>query len=281
VALPGTATGGTVVSGSSAGGTVVGGAAGKTVVVPPELAKVEAQAAVEVPAPAVPAGRAPEARRVAETAVKVRRATWVVEKLLPPPPDGITAFDFAAIKVGSRGWIDTTAEVVKSADGVLVLKPAAVALPESVIVGIPVEDKIATAKSVDLRGEFAVDRAATVDGRETLILKPVTVAKALDAATAKLVTAARVRLEEAKAEYANAVAILAAAKKKAMDAALAKASVEAAKRIPVPDNATGEERIKAKRDQDDLAQKLAKADFDKIAEYYGNVPGTEPAPPRK
>jgi hypothetical protein len=269
--LPGTATGGTTVGGTTG---VAGEASTKTLVVPPEIARLEAQAAVEIPAPAVPAGRAPEAKRVAEATVKVQRATWVVEKLLPAPPDGILRFDFATVKVGSRGWLDTTASVVSTSNGVAVIRPAG-NVPEGIMIGMPATDAIAVGKTVDLRGEFAIEKAVTVDGREVLLMKSVTPAHELDAAVAKLLTVARKRLEDAKAEYANAVAVLVAAKKKAMDAALERASVEAAKKIPVPDNASGEERIKAKNDQDVLARKLAQPEIDKIVAAYGDVPGDQ------
>lgn len=241
--------------------------------VPPELAKLEAEAAVEVTAPQVPAGTAPEAKAVAQTAVKVRRATWVVEKLLPPPPEGLTSLNFSALKVGASGWLDTTADVQRTVEGVTFIRPAGTA---EVVVGMAAQSDATTAKTVTLRGEYAVDRAVTLDGREVLVLKEVAAAKALDPAAAKLISAARVRLEEAKAEYANAVAVLTAAKKKAVDAVMVNATAAAAKQVPVPDNATGEERIKAKKDQDELAQKLAKAELDRIAEMYGVVPAADP-----
>jgi hypothetical protein len=240
------------------------------------LAKLEAEAAVEIPAPQVPAGRAPEAKRVAEAAVKVRRATWVVEKLLPPAPEGVTTLSFTGLKVGARGWVDTTGDVVATHEGVMVVRPSGAAA-DAAMVGVAASDQTATVKSLNLRGEYVVDRAITVDGRDVLVLKEVAAAKALDAATARLINAARVRLEEAKAEYSNAVAVLVAAKKKAVDAVMERTTAEAAKQVPVPDNATGEERIKAKADQDRLAQKLAKPELDKIAEMYGDVPGTTPA----
>jgi hypothetical protein len=239
------------------------------------LAKLEAQAAVEIKAPAVPAGRAPEAKRVAEAAVKVRRATWVVEKLLPAPPEGVTVLNLNAIKVGARGWLDTTADVARTAEGVTVIRPAGLTA-EGVVVGVPAIAEAATVKTIPLRGEYIVDRTATVDGREVLVLKEMAAAKALDDAQTKLISAARARLEEAKAQYANALAVLVAAKKKAVDAALARTQAEAARQIPVPDNATGEERIKAKKDQDELAQKMAKPELDKIAEMYGDVPAVDP-----
>jgi len=241
---------------------------------PPELVKLEAEAAVEIPAPQVPAGKAPEAKHVAEAAVKVRRASWVVEKLLPPPPEGLTTLNFAALKVGTRGWLDTTGEVMKTSEGVMVLRPAGAA--EGIAVGLPAADAVTAVKTINLRGEYLVDRAITVDGRDVLVLKEVAVAKALDPAVSRLINAARVRLEEAKADYANATAVLVAAKKKAVDAVMEKATAEAAKQIPVPDNADGEQRIKAKRDQDDLAGKLAKAELDKIAEAYGVIPAADP-----
>jgi len=242
---------------------------------PAELTKLEAEAAVEIKSPPVPAGRAPEAKRVAEAAVAVKRATWVVEKLLPPPPEGLTSLNFTALKVGARGWVDTTGDVVKTAEGVMVLRPG-VATAEGVTVGMAATDAASTVKSVTLRGEYVVDRAVTLDGREVLVLKEVAAAKAIDPALTKVLSAARARLEEAKAEYANAVAVLATAKKKAVDAVMERATAEAAKKIVVPDNATGEERIKAKRDQEDLAGKLAKAELDRIAEAYGDVPGVDP-----
>jgi len=290
VVAPGTTTGttgtagttgaaGIGATGGAAGGSTPGAVGGATVVtpvaVPPELAKIEAQAAVEIPTPQVPAGRAPEAKAVAEAAVKVRRATWVVEKLLPPPPEGMTALNLTTLRVGASGWVDTTGEVTRTAEGVMVVRPSG-ATAEAPLIGLPVTDTTNTVKSVNLRGEYAVDRAVTVDGRDVLVLKEVSTAKALDAATAKLISAARARLEQAKAEYANALGVLAAAKKKAVDAVMERTTVEAAKQVPVPDNATGEERIKAKAEQDRLAQKLAKADLDKIAEMYGDVPGTDP-----
>jgi len=251
-------------------GTV--GAGTTTAVIPPELAKLEAQAAVEVRAPEVPAGRAPEAKRVAEAAVKVRRATWVVEKLLPPPPEGVTALNLNGIKVGARGWLDTTADVVRTADGVTVIRPAGLTA-ENVVVGVPAV--AGAGKTVSLRGEYIVDKAVTLDGREVLVLKEVAAAKALDDGLTRLIAAARARLEEAKAQYANAVAVLVAAKKKAVDAVMARAQAEAAKQIPVPDNATGEVRIKAKQDQQQLAGKLAKSELDKIAAMYGDVPAVD------
>jgi len=242
---------------------------------PPELVKLEAEAAVEIPAPKVPAGKAPEAKQVAEAAVKVRRASWVVDKLLPPPPEGITTLNLATLKVGNRGWLDTTGDVTKTAEGVMFVRPAG-AVADGLMVGLAATDAASTVKSINLRGEYVVDRAMTIDGRDVLILKEVAAAKALDAAAGRLINAARVRLEEAKANYANAIAVLAATKKKAVDAVMEKASAQAAKQIPVPDNAEGEQRIKAKRDQDDLAGKLAKAELDKIAEAYGDVPGVDP-----
>jgi hypothetical protein len=241
----------------------------------PELVKLEAEAAVEIPAPQVPAGRAPEAKRVAETAVKVRRASWVVEKLLPPPPDGLTSLSFASLKVGTRGWLDTTGDVTKTVEGVMLVRPSG-ATTEGLTVGLPATDAASSVKTVSLRGEYLVDRAVTVDGREVLVLKEVAAAKALDPAATRLINAARIRLEEAKADYANATAVLTAAKKKAVDAVMEQATVQAAKQIPVPDNAEGEQRIKAKRDQDDLAGKLAKAELDKIAEAYGVVTAADP-----
>ena len=157
----------------------------------------------------------------------------------------------------------------------MVVRPAGV-VAEGLVVGLPTTDAVTSVKTVSLRGEYLVDRAMTLDGREVMVLKEVAAAKALDPAQARLLNAARVRLEEAKAEYANATAVLTATKKKAVDAVMEKASAEAAKKIPVPDNAAGEERIKAKRDQDDLAGKLAKADLERIAEAYGVVPAVDP-----
>lgn len=266
---PGPPAGKTPVPGTTAPPTVVVTPAP----VPPELAKLEAEAAVEIPSPQVPAGKAPEAKAVAEATVKVRRATWVVEKLLPPPPEGLTVLNFGALKVGASGWLDTSAEVQRTVEGVTLIRPAGTA---DVVVGVAAQADAATAKTVTLRGEYTVDRAVTLDGREVLVIKEVAAAKGLDPAMAKLISAARVRLEEAKAEYANAAAVLAKAKQKAVDAVTASGTAEAAKQIPVPDNATGEERIKAKKDQQELAQKLAKAELDRIAEAYGVVPAADP-----
>jgi hypothetical protein len=273
-------TGGTTVGGGTTGsGTATGGSTGGSTVVtpaavPPELAKLEAQAATEIPVPPVPAGKAPEAKKVAEAAVRVHRATWVVEKLLPAAPEGVTALNFTSLAVGNRGWIDTTGEVVKTAEGVMVVRPSLASA--DVVVGLPATDTAATTKTVSLRGEYVVDRTVSLDGRDVLVLKEVNAAKPLDPALAKLIAAARVRLEQAKADYANAVAVLTAAKKKAVDAVMERANVEAAKQVPVPDNATGEQRIKAKRDQDELAGKLAQKELDAIAEAYGVVPAADP-----
>jgi hypothetical protein len=196
----------------------------------------------------------------------------VVEKLLPPPPEGVTALNLNGIKVGARGWLDTTADVVRTADGVTVIRPAGLTA-ENVVVGVPAV--AGAGKTVSLRGEYIVDKAVTLDGREVLVLKEVAAAKALDDGLTRLIAAARARLEEAKAQYANAVAVLVAAKKKAVDAVMARAQAEAAKQIPVPDNATGEVRIKAKQDQQQLAGKLAKSELDKIAAMYGDVPAVD------
>jgi len=106
---------------------------------PPELVKLEAEAAVEIPSPQVPAGKAPEARQVAEAAVKVRRASWVVEKLLPPPPEGLTTLNLASLKVGNRGWLDTTGDVTKTAEGVMFVRPAG-AVVDGLMLGLPVTD---------------------------------------------------------------------------------------------------------------------------------------------
>jgi hypothetical protein len=252
----------------------VGGTVRTPVSVPPELAKLEAQAATEIPVPPVPAGKAPEAKRVAEATVRVSRATWVVEKLLPAAPEGVTSLNFASLSLGTCGWVDTTGEVVQTAQGVMVVRPSLAS--SDVMVGLPATDAAATTKTVSLRGEYLVDRAVSVDGRDVLVLKEVNAAKPLDPALAKLIAAARVRLEEAKADYANALSVLVAAKKKAVDAVMERATAEAAKQVPVPDNATGEERIKAKRDQDALAGKLAQKELDQIAEAYGAIPAADP-----
>jgi hypothetical protein len=244
------------------------------VAVPPELAKLEAEAATEIPVPPVPAGKAPEAKRLAEATVRVRRATWVVEKLLPPAPEGLTALNFTSLSVGTRGWVDTTGDVVQTAQGVMVVRPSLASA--NVVVGLPATDAAATTKTVSLRGEYLVDRAVSVEGKDVLVLKEVAAAKPLDAAVARLISAARARLEEAKADYANAFAVLTAAKKKASDAVMERATAEAAKQIAVPDNATGEERIKAKVDQENLAGKLAKKELDEIAEAFGTLPAADP-----
>jgi hypothetical protein len=245
-----------------------------TTVRPPELVKLEAEAAAEIPIPPVPPGRAAEAKKVAETSVAVKRATWVVEKLLPPPPEGVAVLKLAEIKVGSRGWVDLTSDVVKVSDGVAVLRAPGVA--EGVTIGVPVAADAATVKTLAVRGEFIVDRPVTIDGREVLVLKEVVAAKALDSEKAKVLDAARKRLEEAKAAHAQAVAVLKDTRQRAEKAVLEKTQAEAEKQIPVPKDADVEEQAKAKAKQQELALKLAKAELEKIAQMYADTPVVEP-----
>ncbi len=240
-----------------------------TISKPPELTKLEAKAAVQIPIPIVPPGKAPEVKRVAEAAVKVARASWVVEKLLPPPPEGTSSLRLAEMKVGNTGWLDLTGEVLKNDQGVAVVRPS-IAPSSDFTVAIPMENGVTVPRQVALRGEYRVDKAVTVDGKEMLLLKEMHAAKALDPALARVVDAARRRLETAKAEYARAVANLVEARKKAETAALEKVRGEAAKRIPVPKDASAEEQIKAKRDQDALARKLASKELEKIEASYSD-----------
>jgi hypothetical protein len=235
---------------------------------PPELVKLEAQAATEIPAPVVPAGRAPEAKTVAETAVAVRRAQWVVEKLLPPPPEGLTPLRFDELKAGTRGWVDLNADVVKVQDGMAVVRP--LTAREGIEFAVPVTGD---AKTVNLRGEYVADRQVTIDGREVLVLREVTAAKALDPAQAALLDAARKRLEEAKAAHAQAVAVLRETRAKAEQAITQRAREQAAKEVVLPKDADVEEQVRLRARQQELALKLAKGELDKLNALYG-----EPVP---
>jgi hypothetical protein len=241
---------------------------------PPELVKLEAEAAVEIPVPTVPAGRAPEAKKVAETSVAFKRATWVVEKLLPPPPEGVTALKLTELKVGSRGWVDLTSDVVKVSEGVAILRSGTTA--EGVTFAVPVAADAATVKAMTLRGEYIVDRPVTIDGREVLVLKEAVAAKALEPAQAKVLDAARKRLEEAKAAHAQAVAVLKDTRKRAEKAVLEKTQAEAEKQLPVPKDADVEEQAEIKAKQQELALKLAKEELEKIAMMYADTPVTDP-----
>lgn len=252
---------------------------------PPELVKLEAQAATEIPLPTVPPGRAPEVKKVAESSVALRRAQWVVEKLLPPPPEGVTSLKLTELKVGSRGWLDLTGEVVKVAEGVAIVRPS-VGL-DGVTFAVPVAADAAEVKSLNLRVEFIVEKPVTIDGREIVVLKEVTAAKPLEDAKAKLVDAARKRLEVAKAAHAQAVAVLKDTRKRAEKKVMEKALAEAEKQMPIPKNADAEEQIKAKAKQQELAGKLAKEEFEKIAQIYADFPVIDPIegssvpPPKK
>jgi hypothetical protein len=245
-----------------------------TTVRPPELIKLEAQAAVEIPTPVVPAGRAPEAKKVAETSVAVKRAAWVVEHLLPPPPEGVAALKLAELKVGARGWVDLTGDVVKLADGVAIVRPALGT--ETVTFAVPVATDVTTLKAVTLRGEYVADRTVAFDGRDVVVLKEVTAVKPLDGAQAKVLDAARKRLEAAKAEHAQAVAVLKDTRKRAEDRVLEKTRAEAEKQIPVPKDTDVEEQVKIKAKQQELALKLAKAELEKIAMMYDDRQVVEP-----
>jgi hypothetical protein len=239
---------------------------------PPELVKLEAQAATEIPAPVVPAGRAPEAKKVAETAVAVRRAQWVVEKLLPPPPEGMTVLKFDELKAGTRGWVDLTADVVKVHDGMAVVRP--LSAREGIEFAVPVTGDV---KSVNLRGEFVADRRVTIDGREVLVLREVTAAKALDPGQAALLDAARKRLEEAKAAHAQAVAVLRDVRAKAEQTITQRARAEAEKQVVIPKDADVEEQVRIRARQQELALKLAKGELDKLNTLYGEPIPTDAA----
>lgn len=235
---------------------------------PPELVKLEAEAATAIPAPEVPAGRAPEAKKVAETAVAVRRAQWVVEKLLPPPPEGVSAFKFDELKDDTRGWVDLTADVVKVQDGMAVIRPPTAR--EGVEFAVPITGD---AKSVNLRGEYVADRRVTIDGREVLVLRQVTAAKELDPGQTALLDAARKRLEQAKAAHAQAVAVLRDVRAKAEQEITQRARDDAAKQVVIPKDADVEEQVRIRARQQEVALKLAKAEFEKLNTLYG-----EPTP---
>jgi len=233
---------------------------------PPELVKLEAQAATEIPAPVVPAGRAAEAKKVAETAVAVRRAQWVVEKLLPPAPEGLAPLKFDELKDGTRGWVDLTADVVKVQDGMAVVRPPGAR--EGVSFAVPVT---ADGKTVNLRGEFVADRRVTIDGKEVLVLREVTAAKALEPGQAALLDAARKRLEEAKAANAQAVAVLRDVRSKAEQTITQRAREQADKEVVIPKDADVEEQVRIRARQQELALKLAKAELDKLTTLYGKA----------
>lgn len=237
---------------------------------PPELTKLEAEAAIEVPIPKVPAGRAPEVKQVADAAVAVRRATWVLEKLLPQRPEGVAPLKLASMRAGDRGWVDMTGEVVSVGDGMLFVRPTVSPSPDFMF-ALPAAAATTAPKNVNLRGEFLVDRAVPVEGRDVMLLKETAPAK-LEPAQAKLVDAARQRLEMAKADFATAAANLQAARKKALDTALERARAEAARQIPVAKDAPAEEQIKAQRNQDDLTAKLAREELARIEGVYSDKP---------
>jgi hypothetical protein len=241
---------------------------------PPELVKLEAQAATEIPLPTVPPGRAEEVKKVAETSVALRRSQWVVEKLLPPPPEGLTSLKFTEMKVGSRGWVDLTGDVVKMSDGVAVVRTATGV--ESVMIAVPVTADVTELKAVTLRGEYVVEKPVTYDGREVFVLKEVTAAKPLDEAKAKIVDAARKRLEVAKAAHAQAVSVLKDIRLRAEKKVMEKALAAAEKQIPVPKDVDVEEQVKIKAKQQELAGKLAKEELEKIAMQYADFPVIDP-----
>jgi hypothetical protein len=239
---------------------------------PPELVKLEAQAATEIPSPAVPAGRAPEAKKVAEAAVAVQRATWVVEKLLPPPPEGIAVLKFADLKVGTSGWVDLTGEVVKVHEGVALVRPAIGA--EGVTFAVPATTDL---RSVTLRGEYVADRTVAIDGRDVIVLKEVAAAKAIDPAKGALLDAARKRLEAAKAEYARAAGVLRELRMKAEKAITQRAREQAAKDVVIPKDATVEEQVALRAKQQERALELAKAELEKVYLLYGEPLPGEPS----
>lgn len=241
---------------------------------PPELVKLEAQAATEIALPPVPPGRAAEVKKVAETSVALRRAQWVLEKLLPPPPEGMSSLRWTDLKVGSRGWVDTSFDVTRFGEGFATVHPPLAA--EGVMVAVPVAADAAEMRTMNLRGEFVIDRPVRIDGREVLVLKEVTAAKPLDEAKAKLIDAARKRLEIAKAAHAQAVAVLKDTRRRAEAKVMEKALAAAEKENPVPKNADAEEQIKVKAKQQELAMKMAKEELEKIAQMYADFPVIDP-----
>lgn len=241
---------------------------------PPELVKLEAQAATEIPVPVVPPGRAQEVKKVAESSVALRRAHWVVEKLLPPPPEGLTSLKFTEMKIGSRGWVDLTGDVVKTNDGVAVVRTANGV--ESLMVAVPVAADATELKTISLRGEYIVEKPINYDGREVFVLKEVTAAKPLDESKAKVVDAARKRLEIAKAAHAQAVAVLKDTRLRAEKKVMERALAEAEKQLPVPKDTEVEEQVKIKAKQQELAGKLAKEELEKIAMQYADFPVIDP-----
>lgn len=241
---------------------------------PPELVKLEAEAATEIPVPTVPPGRAEEVKKVAETSVALRRAQWVVEKNLPPPPEGLTSFKWSEMKVGTRGWLDTTLDVVRMGDGMAFLRTASGV--ESSLVAVPVAAGTTELKTVNLRGEYIVEKPVTVEGREILVLKEVTAAKPLDGEKAKVIDAARKRLEIAKAAHAQAVAVLKDTRLRAEKKVMEKALAAAEKQLPVPKDTEVEEQVKIKAKQQELAGKLAKEEMEKIAMMYADFPVIDP-----
>jgi hypothetical protein len=209
---------------------------------------------------------------VAETAVAVRRAEWVVQKLLPPPPEGVTVLKLNELAVGARGWVDVSGEVVKVHEGVAVVRPALAG--EGITFAVPATTDV---RAISLRGEYAVDRAVTIDGREVLVLKEVAAAKALTPAQTSVLDAARKRLEVAKAEHAQAVAVLRDVRTKAEAEVTQRARAEADKQVVIPKDATVEEQVAIKARQQELALKLAKQDLEKITALYGEAMATEPS----
>jgi hypothetical protein len=241
---------------------------------PPELVKLEAQAATEIPVPVVPPGRAAEVKKVAETSVALRRAQWVVEKLLPPPPEGMSSLRWSDLKVGSRGWIDTSLDVARVGDGFAMVRPPVGR--EGVMVAVPVAADAVEMKTMNLRGEFVIDRPVRIDGHDVLVLKEVTAAKPLDDAKAKVLDAARKRLELAKAAQAQSVAVLRDTRRRAEAKVMEKALAAAEKEMPVPKGADAEEQIKVKAKQQELALKSAKEELEKIAKMYADFPVIDP-----
>jgi hypothetical protein len=237
---------------------------------PAELVKLETQAATEIPIPPVPPGRAPEVKKVAETSVAVKRATWVAERLLPGRPEDVAVIKWTDFKVGTRGWVDLTGEVTKVHEGIALVRPPMA--PDGFVFAY---SAAADAKTVALRGEYYADRAITVDGREVIVLKEVVVEKADPAKTA-VMDAARRRLEEAKAAHAQATAVLKDARKRAEAAVMEKALAAAEKQLPVSKDLDVEEQVKAKAKQQELAGKLAKEELAKIAMMYADTPVIDP-----
>lgn len=240
---------------------------------PPTLVELEAKAEKVVPPPKIPEGRAPVAQRAAEAAAEVRRAAWVVEQLLPDPPIGVPRLGLTVpIEVGGHGFVDIEGDVVGYVGGIAIVRPEGI-IDKDVVVGLPAP--IAPeAKRVAIRGSYAVDRRATIEGRNVPVLEPLAEGPPVKPTLEQVIALARIRLAAAQARYTAAVDRLAEAKEKEVKAALDEGMRKAAEQIKVSEDAPGPERIKAKADQQDLGRKLALPKLKEIAQKYGEVPRT-------